>query len=232
MNQRPMIAAPRPNPVAHFSLLAGLSPHELASFLSELRKVRVEAGQIVIIQNEWTNQVYFVFSGRLLGQLNSENGRGISFTQISAGNYFGELAALDDSPRSITVSAIEKSQLGVMSGRDFRRWLTRVPALPLALVSDLAVRNRQLTERIHGLVAHDVDKRVRSYLTRLALNSGALNVGGVLERSPSHEEIATFVGANREAVSRVISRLACEGILESGRRRIIIRNVDAMLAGI
>jgi CRP-like cAMP-binding protein len=119
-----MIAAPRPNPVAHFSLLAGLSPHELASFLSELRKVRVEAGQIVIIQNEWTNQVYFVFSGRLLGQLNSENGRGISFTQISAGNYFGELAALDDSPRSITVSAIEKSQLGVMSGRDFRRWLT------------------------------------------------------------------------------------------------------------
>lgn len=226
-----MIAAPRPNPVAHFSLLAGLSPHELASFLSELRKVRVVAGQIVIIQNDLTNQVFF--SGRLHGQLTSENGRGISFTQISAGNYFGELAALDDSPRSITVSAIEKSQLGVMSGRVFRRWLTRrVPALPLALVSDLAVRNRQLTERIHGLVAHDVDKRVRSYLARLALNSGAFNVGGVLERSPSNEEIVTFVGANREAVSRVISRLACEGILESGRRRIIIRNVDAMLAGI
>lgn len=213
-------------------MLAGLSPQELASFLAELRKVRVEAGQMVIMQNERSNQVYFVFSGRLLCQLISENGRGISFTQITTGNYFGELAALDDAPRSITVSAIEKSQLGVMAGIDFRRWLTRAPALSHAMLRDLAIRNRLLTERIHGLVAHDVDKRVRFYLTRLALNSGAFNVGGVLDKAPSHEEIATFVGANREAVSRVISRLASEGILETGRRRIVIHNVDAMLAGI
>ncbi|MCU0826888.1 MAG: Crp/Fnr family transcriptional regulator [Tabrizicola sp.] len=215
-----------------FALLSDLSPQAHADFRKELSWLAVRPGQVVIEQGERSDQVYFVSSGRLLGQLVSENGREIAFTEIRAGSHFGELAALDGQPRSITVSAIDEAHLGRVGGAAFQRWLRAEPALALALARDLAARNRRLTERIFGLVAHDVEKRVRAFLTRMAQGVGELKPGGVLRSAPSHDEIATFVGANREAVSRVIARLAAEGVIESGRRRIVIQSVDALLDGI
>jgi CRP-like cAMP-binding protein len=215
-----------------FDLLSDLSPQAHADFRKELSWFTVNPGRIVIEQGERSDQVYFVLSGRLLGQLVSENGREIAFTEIRAGSHFGELAALDGHPRSITVSAIEEAQLGRIGGSAFRRWLQAEPTLALALARDLAARNRRLTERIFGLVAHDVEKRVRAFLTRMAQGAGELKPGGVLRSAPTHDEMATFVGANREAVSRVIARLSAEGVVESGRRRIVIHDVDALLDGL
>jgi CRP-like cAMP-binding protein len=97
---------------------------------------------------------------------------------------------------------------------------------------DLAERNRRLTERIFALVAHDVDKRVRALLSRLAQRAGQLKPGGVLSPAPTHHAMAAYVGANREAVSRVIARLAADGVIETGRRRIAFRDIDALLRGL
>lgn len=214
------------------ALLAGLDPAVSAAFCLDLAPVTARPGQVLIEQGEVSDQVYFVFSGRLLGQLVSENGREIAFAEILPGSQFGEIAALDGLPRSITVSAVEDCRLGVIAGAAFRRWCEAEPALALALARDLAARNRRLTERIFGLVAHDVETRVRLFLSRLAQAAGELKTGGVVRGAPSHDEIATFVGANREAVSRAIARLAAAGALDSGRRRIVIRDVEALMNGL
>jgi CRP-like cAMP-binding protein len=229
MIPRPAADPVGPHDAQQFSLRAGLSDAVVARFRAELFTIAVRPGQIVVDQGERSDQVYFVLSGRLIGQLVSENGREIAFTEIVVGSQFGEIAALDGMPRSITVSAIDDCRLGVLSGAAFMRWLQAEPELSLALARDLAARNRRLTERIFGLVAHDVEARVREFLSQLAQRAGELKPGGILRGAPSHEEIATFVGANREAVSRVIARLAAEGTLESGRRRIVIKDVDALL---
>ncbi|WP_322890868.1 MULTISPECIES: Crp/Fnr family transcriptional regulator [unclassified Yoonia] len=230
MSPSPAAASDGPRDSVRLSLLVGLSPAVEARFHAELSTVTFRSGKVVVEQGERSDQVYFVLSGRLLGQLVSESGREIAFTEILTGSHFGEIAALDGMPRSITVSAIEDSRLGMIGGEAFRRWLQAEPKLALALAGDFAARNRRLTERIFGLVTHDVESRVRVFLSRLAQDTGELKQGGVLRKAPSHDEIATFVGANREAVSRAIARLTAEGTLESGRRKIVIRDVDALLS--
>lgn len=225
-----------PRPVAaelvRASLLSGLDPAVLASVAREMTVMAVAPGQIVVAQGERTDDVYFVLSGQLLGLLLSDGGKEIGFTRIGAGRYFGEIAALDGRPRSITVSAAEDCRLGVMRAQTLLDLMRDQPVVAVNLARDLADRNRMLTERIFGLVVHDVDKRVRVQLSRLAQQSGQLKAGGVLNPAPSHDEIATFVGANREAVSRVLARLASEGIIETGRRRIGFNDIEALVAGL
>ena len=95
-----------------------------------------------------------------------------------------------------------------------------------------AHRNRLMTERIFGLVVHNVDQRLRVLLSRLAQANGQLRRGGVLYPAPTHDALASYVGANREAVSRVLARLSAEGIIGTGRRRITFLDIEALLAGL
>lgn len=217
---------------ATFGLLEGLAPSSSEAFLSDMTVTTYQPGQIVVEQGETTDAFYLVLSGRLVGQLVSDSGKEVAFTEIGPGRHFGELAALDGQPRSITISASEQSRLGEMRASIFRAWVEKEPKIGLNLALALAESNRRLTERIFGLVVHDVDKRVRALLSRQAQMSGELKPGGVLQPALSHDEMATYVGANREAVSRVIARLASEGIVESGRRKIILKDIGGLLTGL
>lgn len=214
------------------SLLAGLDESTRTAFAESLHLILVRPGQIVVEQGEYTDDLYIVFGGRLLGLLLSADGKEVAFSEIGKGSYFGELAALDGHARSITVSALVESQLGLMRSAVFRGWMARDPRIAFNLATDLAKRNRVLTERIFGLVVHDVDKRVRVLLSRLAQSAGQLKPGGVLKPAPTHDAMATYVGANREAVSRAIARLTSPGMIAAGRREITFRNIDGLLKGL
>lgn len=99
------------------------------------------------------------------------------------------------------------------------------------LALDLASRNRLLTERVFGLVVHDAETRLRLYLSRLAQDQGQLRTGGVLEPAPTRDDMARYVGVNREAVSRMIARLTRAGVIDSARRRIVIRQPTQLVQG-
>ncbi len=215
--------------LSEMSLFVGLEAEVVGKFASDLSLSWVLPGQTVVEQGEKTDDVHFVLSGRLLGLLMSDQGREVTYTEIKAGHYFGELSALDGRPRSITVSAANKTQLGSMSATKFREWMAGQPEIAHNLTIDLAERNRQLTERVFELVVHDVDTRVRVMLSRLAQDHEQLKTGGVLEPSPTHDAIATYIGATREAVSRVMARLSAEGAIKTERRRITFLDLDLLL---
>lgn len=217
--------------LAGVSLFAGLSVASRRRIAGELRLLSVEAGQIVLAQGEPSRDVYVVLSGGLVGLLLSESGKEVSFSEIGAGSYFGEIAALDGRPRSITISAVVQSRLGRLSGEALRRWMQAEPTVAINLAADLAERIRILTDQTFGLVVHDVDTRVRILLSHLAQSRNQLVANGVIAPAPTHEAMARRIGANREAVSRVISRLVREGTIEASRQRIVLRNVAAILDG-
>ncbi|MCE8548371.1 Crp/Fnr family transcriptional regulator [Ruegeria pomeroyi] len=214
------------------SLLAGLETEVLAEFAADLELVTVYTGQTVMEQGETSTEMYVVVCGRLVGLLLSPNGKEVAFTEITSGRYFGELSALDGRPRSLTISAAETTILARMPAQRLLDWMAREPRLAHNLAIDLAERNRTLTERVFGLVVHDVDKRVRALLIQQAQAARQLKPGGVLEPSPTHDAIANYIGATREAVSRVMARLAAAGVIETGRRRLEIADIEQLFEGL
>ncbi|PWR02529.1 Crp/Fnr family transcriptional regulator [Meridianimarinicoccus roseus] len=218
--------------LADMALFDGVPQDSLARLAADFQEFNVGEGRIIVEQGETSRDFFVILSGAVIGLLITEGGRQVSFTEMGRGSYFGELAALDGSPRSITVSASEPSRLARLGNDAFQAWTDREPRILRNIAMDLAQRTRVLNERVIGLIVHDVETRVRMLLVRLAQEREQLIPEGVIQPAPTHEQMATFVGANREAVSRVVARLSKSGVITSQRQKVTIHQVGALLDGL
>jgi CRP-like cAMP-binding protein len=214
------------------ALFDGIDPARLEDIARDFSETSVTEGKIVVEQGDPSRDFYLVLSGAMIGLLITEAGRQVSFTSMGPGTYFGELSALDGSPRSITVSAAKPSRIARMKVETFQAWLDREPRILRNLAIGLAHRTRLMNDRIIGLIVHDVETRVRMLLVRLAQEREQLMPEGVIQPAPTHEAMASFVGANREAVSRVVARLNKGGVISAKRQKVVINNVELLLEGL
>ncbi|MEM1129994.1 MAG: Crp/Fnr family transcriptional regulator [Pseudomonadota bacterium] len=218
--------------LAALNLFEGIGAADLDAMAQAVRVTKYTRGQVVVETGETGRDVFFLLSGRLVGVLISAEGKEVAYADLAQGTYFGEMAAIDGGPRSLTVTAVTKCEIGRVTGAEFLKWLETYPALARRVMTDLVARNRQLNDRVFGLIVHDVEARVRLHLVRLAMEAGALKDGGSLDPAPTHSAIASHIGANREAVSRVMARFDKAQILSTGRQRIIIEDVDSLVDGL
>ena len=214
------------------SLFAGVDGGVLAKVAASVAVQRVPRGRILIQKGDTSSDVFLVLSGALVGILISQDGKEVAYATINSGSCVGEMAALDGGPRSLTVQAADECLIGRVPADVFLGWLEDHPPIARNLLTDFVARTRGLNDRVYELVVHDLETRVRLLLVRLAIEADALRNGGTLDPAPSHNTIAAHVGANREAVSRVISRMGKAGILGSGRQRIAILDADALVDGL
>ena len=216
--------------ISECGLFTGLSEQQCVEIAQKCETVKADQGKLLMVHGDRTTDVYFLVSGSVIGQLIAENGREILFTEIAHGGYFGELAALDGLPRSITISANTPCVLAKISRSEFLGTLHAFPQVAINLATNLGSRLRDMNERVFGLVVHDVETRVRIRLMQLAQTQEQLVDGGIITDTPTHEGMANFVGSNREAVSRAFARLTKSGAIATARKQVEIKNVSQLLS--
>lgn len=216
--------------LADCSLFSGIPENDLALIAHKMNLMHARRGRLIMQDGDLTSETYFLISGGVIGQLVADNGREILFTEIAVGGYFGELAALDGLERSITISASSDCVLAKLSSSEFREILLGYPQVAVNLATDLGAQLRRMNQRVFGLVVHDVETRVCFRLMQLAQAQEQLIEGGVIKDAPTREGMAGFVGSNREAVSRAIARLNKAGIIETKHKKVVILDLDRLLA--
>ncbi|MBI4421608.1 MAG: Crp/Fnr family transcriptional regulator, partial [Gemmatimonadetes bacterium] len=140
--------------------------------------------------------------------------------------FFGEMALIDDEPRSAHVIAMVDSNLLVLRREDFQRRLQEAPSMALGLLRELSRRMRRADDKIGGLVLLDVNGRV----ARLLLQMADENDGKTITRRVTHHTIAQMIGSSRETVSRTIRDLADRGLVEVSRKTIVIKDRRSLQA--
>jgi CRP-like cAMP-binding protein len=213
-------------------LLSGLDPHDVMTFEQMLDLRKLPDRSVVSRRGTPGHDVFVLLTGACLGLVQSRSGKDIVVDRIGPGRVFGELGALDGGSRVRTVRADGPVEVGALPLQDFEAWLMKTPQAMRNLLSELAGNTRELSDRYFEMAVHDVETRVRLFLIRLLIEHCALHDGGALDPAPSHSTIAANVGANREAVSRVISRFGRMGFLDSGRRRIVVLDAAGLEAGL
>jgi CRP-like cAMP-binding protein len=211
-------------------LFAGVARDTVDLDTRDLRTKFFSPGQIVFSQDDTSGDVYFLRSGLLLAIYLDQDGKELIFTRLNAHDYFGELSAIDGGTRSLSVYSKTESCLIVMKRQAFLDLLETVPLVRQRIMIDLVGRIRGLTKRSYQLTSQSVDKRLKAYLARMALETGAFKPNGQLTKFPTHAEIAGSIGASREEVSRTISVLKRTGILEAGRQKLTILQPNALLS--
>lgn len=209
-------------------LFKGVSEADLALVRPVFVEKHYDSWDILFDLQTNTRDVYFLISGSLLAVYWTKEGREIIFSRIPTGTYLGELAALDNDKRSLAVMAKNKARVIIMPQAVFLNLFDKVPLIRERVIHGLVSRIRQLTAKNLELTTFSVEQRVSSYLLSLALERGKLETGGVVDDAPTHAEIAASIGANREMVSRVMTRLSRKGAISSSRKRIELLDLDAL----
>ena len=209
-------------------LFDGLDPDLLDRLGLKWSEQSYKTGNTVFAQDNDDKDVMFLLDGALLAVYWTEDGREIVFTRFPVGSCFGELSALDGHPRSLAIYAKSPARVLRLEQASFLRLMDEVPDFRARMISDLVARIRSLTRKTMELTSYSIEQRVCSYLITLALDADRLIPGGTIEGAPTHAEIASSIGANREMVSRTISGLSRRGIIKPGRQRIEILDPDAL----
>ncbi len=201
-------------------LLAHLSDEEAASIERATRERTYPKNSVIVFEGDPGDALFVVRTGQVKVVLIGEDGREVILSVLRDGDFFGEMALIDDQPRSAHVIAMESSTLLVLHRDDFFRCLENTPRIALGLLRALSRRLRSADDKIGGLVLLDVPGRIARLLLELADDSN----GHTISRSITHHTIAQMVGSSRETVSRTIRTFSERGLISVSKQAIEITN--------
>lgn len=200
-------------------LFGHLDEAEMTRVSQATREKSYPKNSVILFEDDPGDALYAVLSGQVKVVLIGEDGREVILSILKAGDFFGEMALIDDQPRSAHVIATEDSNLVVLRREDFWKCLEEMPRIALGLLQALSRRLRRADDKIGGLVLLDVNGRVARLLLELADEQD----GKQIPRTITHHTIAQMIGSSRETVSRTIRELADRGLIEVSRKAIAIR---------
>ena len=206
----------------------GLDATSLREIAGQCKWTRCKRNQYVIRRAGTDRDVYFVIAGMVRVAAAAGRGRRIIFRDVAAGEVFGEHSAIDGRSSFADVLAVRESLLASMPPEAFRAILAKHAPVRERLLRRLSGSVREFADRLLDLGARSVPWRVWVELLRLAQVTGVQANASRIERAPTHYEIASRVGTSREEVTRELSRLARQGLLERAGRALLLRDVSAL----
>jgi CRP-like cAMP-binding protein len=209
-------------------VLESVSPGDLEALAKRLRWKRYGADQQIISHLDESTDVFLVIEGMVRVTVYSPAGKEVTFRDIEAGEYFGELAAIDGLPRSATVAALTDSLIACMSAEIFWEILRTYPDVAALVLKQLAGSIRALTERVFEFSALAVRNRVHAELLRLAHHHMVGENTAMIRPAPTHAELASRVSTHREAVTRELNHLSRDGLVERQAGALAIHDVERL----
>ncbi len=198
-------------------LFSRLPEQALDDVLASCRARRYAAGERIVSRYDHHSDVYFIVAGRAKATLFANNGREVTYDILTAGDMFGEVAAIDGLARTTDVEAEADSIVAVINGEMFCALLRKYPsALGEPIMCHLTAMVRRLVERVYEITAYTVPIRVQLFLLREAKKQRSH--GNSAEIHFTQKEIAALTRTERCAVNREISRLENPGLVAWERR--------------
>ena len=165
------------------------------------RRIKTHAGEVLFARGDPGNEIYLVVEGRIRISVLSSDGRELSFAHAVPGDIFGEIAALDGSPRSADATAITPVRLKTLSQSALLRLLSTSTTAAIAVIKLLCGRLRDVSEHFEAIALHPIEVR----LARLLLDTleERETAGGAkvtsLTLGITQNELALLMGSTRSA---------------------------------
>jgi len=211
-------------------LLGGLDDATLETLEKQCVWTKYTANQMILdIGSDDRHDVYFVIDGAVRIVNFSPSGREIAFANIREGNYFGELAALSDNPRSASVVAVTDCRLAAIGPQVFRRLVQNCPEIGIKVISRLADIVLRCDQRIMDLSTLSAVQRVHVELLRRAKRTTD-GEGWQIKPMPKHSDIASRASTSRETVVRALNQLSVGMLVERVGNALVILDHDRLTA--
>lgn len=203
-----------------FVLFKGLPESSVSFLVEKVSWVKFSNGSVVLRDKESSDGVFLIAEGAVIARTFSISGKEVNFVKLECGDIFGEFSAIDQGERSASIAAVADCMIGKMRSADFRSLILQDPGFALRFCEHLVAKNRQISQRLFEYAALSVSQRICKELLRLA--EPGPHDALVIDLLPTHQYLANNLGTHREAVSRELSRLTAQGLLQAEGRRMLI----------
>lgn len=172
-----------------------------------------EPGEVLFILKEGRVQLYRI----------SPEGKKLVITTLGPHTLFGEMALLGTKMHNTFAEAIDDCLICVMSRTDLERLILNKPQVALRILESTGKRLREAEERLENMAFKGIPARLASLLLRLADEQGSNEITGL-----THQDLAESVGTYRETATQVLNDLKSQGLIEIGRKRITVLDMDGL----
>jgi CRP/FNR family transcriptional regulator, cyclic AMP receptor protein len=206
-----------------------LDATDLALVADRMRPVEFGNGQMIFSRGDNGRDIYLVLSGRVRLSILTVEGRELSLAHATAGQVFGEIAALDGKSRTADATAISAVQAMILPQSALVGLMESHPRVAAAFIKFLCARLRETDDKLEAIALHPIETR----LARLLLSALALQSPGQAgERVPltlgmSQSELALLIGASRPKVNTALMVLEDQGAFSRDGARMLC-NTDVL----
>lgn len=206
-----------------------LNKDETDYLASRMVPRRFSAGQIIFHHGDPGGLLYIITKGKVKITHSTPDGQEAMLAIFGSGDFFGELALLDDSPRSATIEALEATETITLHRDDFIRFIRSNPGFSLHVLKTLAQHIRRLNSQISDIFFLDLPARLARQLLHLAEQHGRVTTEGILiDISMTQTDLAEMTGATRVSINKALGRFRRSHWVKVQGRKFIIVDQDAL----
>jgi CRP-like cAMP-binding protein len=200
----------------------GLGQAELESVKKLIFEKKVERGDIIVIEGETANVLYFVFTGAVKTFRTSADGKEQVLNIVRPGESFNDVAIFDSGPNLATARAMGSANLYGILKRDLLTILEKYPQIASNGMKILSAQMRYFVNLIDDLSFKPVVARVAKVLINYVGN------GEVPGQRMTQQDMAAIAGTARELIGRSLKTLERIGAIKFDRHRIVITDIEAL----
>src|SRR5437588_957141 len=217
--RRVMASSTRAEPelLAQVGLFSDLTTAELVGLASLMRPRPYAKDEVIYLRGDPVTAFYVIASGKVKIALTSPDGKELILRRLGPGGFHGELALLDDEPRSADAVATEASVQLVLQRDAFRQFLSEHPDIATKLLGTVSQYLRRNAELIQDATFLDVPARLARILLELATVPGSTSEipppGAIIPDRMKQGELASLVGATRESINKWLGAFEKQGLI-------------------
>ena len=203
-------------------ILGSLHAAEIAALDLRCHWRRVQRKEWLLHQDHVGTDAYFLTDGVLRIIMSTPGGSDVIVADLKAGDYFGEMTAIDGQPQPAGIVAISDATVACMPASVFRQVLHKHPEVIERVLRDFVTRMRSLHQRVSELHTMPIRDRIYAELKRRSRADPIDERRGLVSPVPRHAEIAARVGTRRETVARELKALERAGVFTKSRGAFVI----------
>jgi len=208
---------------------AGRSESDIGVLAERLVLRRFGADQVIFHYGDPAGLLYIITTGKIKISHSSPDGQEAVLAILGAGDFFGELALLDDSPRSATAETIEPTETLTLHRDDFLKYIDSNPAFARHVLNILAKRIRHLNKQVSDIFFLDLPARLARTLLLLASQHGEATQDGILITiSLTQTDLADMTGATRVSINKALGRFRRAGWVRVEGRHLTVVDEEAL----
>jgi CRP/FNR family transcriptional regulator, cyclic AMP receptor protein len=161
---------------------------------------KVKKGTVLFRKGDTGSKLYAVCAGAVRISAPSEQGSDAILNLITPGDIFGEIAFLDQGPRTADAVVVESGEVMVIERRDFILLLREHPEVFMRLIEILCSRLRRTSEQVEDIIFLGLPHRLAKVLLHLYRRSSTNEAPNKI-RITQHE-ISQMIGASRESTNK------------------------------